>query len=104
MQNDVKPVPGQATDKAIPQAGQRMVVPAQKELPNEMHEPATGVQDSDGRAGGTIFTQPFAADETRLQELHGAVEYQKRTADPGRKPPFVAYTDLTAPRNTTPID
>ena len=104
MQNDVKPVPGQATDKAIPQAGQRMVVPAQKELPNEAHEPQSGVGDSDARGGGSIFTQMFAADETRPQELHGSVEYQKRTADPGAKPPFIAYTDLTQPRNTTPID
>lgn len=104
MQNDVKPVPGQATDKAIPQAGQRMVVPAQNELPREAHEPQSGTSDSDGRSGGTIFTQPFAADETRPQELHGAVEYQKRTADPGAKPAFWAYTELTTPRNTTPID
>lgn len=104
MQNDIKPVPGQATDKAIPQSGQTMVVPAEKALPNEAHEPASGVQDSDGRAGGRIFTQPFAPDETRLQELHGAVEYQKRTADPGAKPPFIPYTDLTVPKNTSPID
>lgn len=104
MQNDVKPVPGQATDKAIPQAGQRMVVPAEKALPNEAHEPATGVQDSDGRAGGRIMTTAFATDETRPQELHAAITYQERTADPGAKPPFVAYTDLTVPKNTTPID
>lgn len=104
MQNDVKPVPGKATDKAIPQAGQRMVVPAEKALPNEHHEPASGVQDSDGRAGGRIYTQMFAEDETRPQELHGAVEYQKRTADPGAKPGFIPYTDLTAPKNTSPLD
>lgn len=104
MQNDIKPVPGQGTEKAIPQAGQRMVVPAQKELPREAHEPQSGVGDSDARGGGTIFTQPFAADETRPQELHGAVEYQKRTADPGAKPAFWSYTQLTQPRNTTPID
>jgi hypothetical protein len=104
MQNDVKPVPGQATDKAIPQSGQRMIVPAEKELPREAHEPATGLQDSDARGGGRIFTQAFAADETRPQELHGAVEYQKRTADPGAKPVFWPYTDLTTPRNTTAID
>lgn len=104
MQNDVKPVPGQATDKAIPQAGQTMVVPAEKALPREAHEPATGVQDSDGRSGGRIFTKTFEADETRPQELHGAVEYQKQTADPGAKPAFWAYTELTRPKNTKPID
>lgn len=104
MQNDVKPVPGQATDKAIPQAGQKMVVPAEKALPREAHEPATGVQDSDGRAGGRIFTKTFAEDETRPQELHAAITYQEQTADPGAKPPFWPYTDLTVPKNTTPID
>jgi len=104
MQNDVKPVPGQATDKAIPQSGRRMVVPSENELPREAHEPATGLQDSDGRSGGSIYTAEFAEDETRPQELHGAVEYQKVTADPGAKPSFWAYTELTKPRNTTPID
>ena len=104
MQNDVKPVPGQATDKAIPQSGQKMVVPASKALPREAHEPQSGVGDSDARGGGSISTVAFSADETRPQELHGAVEYQKRTADPGAKPAFWDYTRLTQPRNTTPID
>jgi hypothetical protein len=90
MQNDVRPVPGPASQKAIPQAGQAMVVPAVNELPNESTE--------DARQGGRIFTQGFETDETRPQDLHGAVAYQQATADPGKKPAFVAYTDLTQPR------
>lgn len=90
MQNDVKPVPGTSTEKAIPQAGQTMVVPAENALPNESVENA--------RQGGRIYTKQFEADETRPQELHGSVNYQQTTADPGAKPPFVEYTDLTRPR------
>ena len=90
MQNDVKPVPGPSTNKAIPQA--TMVVEAENVLPNENTENA--------RQGGRIETQGFEADETRPQDLHGAVAYQQATADPGAKPSFVAYTDLTRPRGT----
>jgi len=96
MQNDIKPVPGAASDKAIPQAGQAMVVPSENALPNESVENA--------KTGGRIMTVAFAADETRPQELHGAVNYQKTTADPGQTPGFVAYTDLTRPKNTTAIN
>ena len=96
MQNDVKPVPGQKTEGAVPQAGQAMVVPADKALPNESMENA--------RQGGRIYTVAFAADETRPQELHGAVNYQKWTADPAQTPPFIAYTDLTVPKNTSAIN
>jgi hypothetical protein len=88
MQNDVKPVPGPATPSAIPQAHQ--VVAAENELPNEAME--------DARGGGEISTKGFEADETRPQDLHGAVAYQQATADPGAKPKFIAYTDLTKPR------
>lgn len=90
MQNDVKPVPGPATSSELPQA--HMVVPAENALPNENMENARG--------GGNVFTKEFAADETRPQDLHGAVAYQQETAEPGQKPPFVAYTDLTRPRGT----
>lgn len=90
MQNDIKPVPGGATPSEIPQA--HMVVEAENVLPNENTENA--------RSGGQIFTKSFAEDETRPQDLHGAVAYQQETADPGSKPPFVAYTDLTRPRGT----
>ena len=88
MQNDIKPVPGKATDSALPQAN--MVVPAENVLPRTSEENA--------RQGGSIFTKAFAADETRPQELHGSVQYQKDTADPGAVPKFVVYTDLTKPR------
>lgn len=73
-----------------------MVVPAEQALPNESMENA--------RQGGRISTKAFEADETRPQELHGAVNYQKATADPGAAPGFVAYTDLTKPKNTGPIN
>jgi hypothetical protein len=92
MQNDIKPVPGNATDKAIPQAGQAMVVPAVPEIPGTVEENA--------KTGGRIFTQGFEQDETRPQDLHGAVAYQQATADPGKTPQFIAYTDLTTPRST----
>ena len=92
MQGDIKPVPGPATDKAIPQSGQTMVVPAVPEIP--------GTAEENAKTGGRIETKPFEADETRPQDMHGAVKYQQTTADPGGTPKFYAYTDLTTPRST----
>lgn len=90
MQDDVKPVPGQKSEVAIDQA--HMVVPAVEET--------IGTQEENARQGGKIFTKSFEADETRPQDLHGAVNYQKETADPAKVPPFYSYTDLTKPRGT----
>lgn len=87
---DVKPIPGEATEKAIPQAGQEMVEPAGRELPNE--------SEHDARMGGRIYTCEHYEEETRPQEMHGAVYYQETTADPMEKPNFVKYTELTDPR------
>jgi len=67
-----------------------MVVPAENELPNE--------STHDARQGGSVETVGFSESETRPQELHGAVAYQEKTADPGGKPKFVEYTDLTKRR------
>ena len=86
----VPPTKDAPTPSAIPQA--HMVVPAENELPNE--------STFDARGGGMIETCTYETDETRPQELHGSVEYQKTTADPGKAPGFVAYTDLTRPRGT----
>jgi hypothetical protein len=85
MQNDVKPVSGGGKTP-----NEHSVVPAVNELPNESTE--------DARQGGRVVTKGFEADETRPQDLHGSVAYQQATADPGKKPSFVAYTDLTQPR------
>jgi hypothetical protein len=87
---DIKPIEGVATGEAIPQAGMEMVVPAGRELPNE--------EMNDARQGGRIFTEAYSSEETRPQEFHSSVKYQEATADPMQKPNFVAYTDLTAPR------
>lgn len=87
---NVEPIAGPSTESAIDQA--RMVVPAEKELPNE--------EEHDARQGGTISTKAFGgSEETRPQELHGSVNYQKTTST-GGKPKFVGYTELTAPRET----
>jgi hypothetical protein len=87
---DIKPVSGEATEKAIPQAGHEMVVPAEVEEPGEVAE--------DARQGGRIYTCEYYGEETRPQELHSSVKYQEMTADPGEKPRFVDYVDLTKAR------
>lgn len=69
-----------------------MVVPAVEETP--------GTAEHDARGGGEIYTCAHSDDETRPQDLHGSVNYQKTTADPGKSPEFIAYTDLTRPRGT----
>jgi hypothetical protein len=85
---DVKPIGGAPTPEAIDQA--YMVVESERELPNE--------ETFDARGGGKISTAAFGgSEETRPQELHGSVNYQKLTSTDG-KPGFVAYTDLTVPR------
>ena len=87
---DIMPVKGSPSESAIPQAGQEMVVPASRELPNE--------EMNDARQGGRIYTCGHYSEETRPQEFHSSVKYQEETADPKQKPNFVAYTDLTSPR------
>ena len=87
MTDVVKPTPGPASPAAIPQA--HMVVPNVQELPHE--------QEFDARGGGEISTAAFDTNETRPQELHGAVAYQEKFST-DKKPDFVAYTDLTKPR------
>jgi hypothetical protein len=89
---NILPISGEATEKAIPQAGMEMVIPSERELPNE--------EMNDARQGGRIYTCPYGSEETRPQELHSSVKYQEETADPAEKPNFVAYTDLTKPRET----
>jgi hypothetical protein len=85
-----EPTPGAATPAAIDQA--HMVTPAIEET--------IGTVENNARGGGSISTKPFDAGETRPQELHGSVNYQKETADPGQSPEFYPYTDLTKPRGT----
>lgn len=85
---NVPPIPGEATEAALPQ--QRMVVEAERELPNE--------ETFDARQGGSIYTCMHSEEETRPQEMHSSVHYQETTADPGEKPNFVTYTELTKPR------
>jgi len=85
---NVKPTHGAESETAIPQ--NHMVTPAKAEEPDE-HE-------SDARGGGSIYTCAFSETETRPQELHSSVKYQEETAMPGRKPDFVAYTELTEAR------
>jgi hypothetical protein len=85
---DVKPISGPSTPEAIDQA--HMVVEAVRELPND--------ETFDARGGGKIYTCEFGgSEETRPQEMHGSVNYQKITSSDG-KPNFVAYTELTSPR------
>lgn len=86
---DIKPIPGGATPVEIDQAV--MVVPAVAE--------ATGENTEDARQGGSVFTKAWAQDETRPQELHGSVNYQKETSTDG-VPKFYAYTDLTMAKGT----
>lgn len=87
---DVKPIPGPASEVAIDQA--RMVVPAERELPNE--------EEHDAKQGGNIYTCPFGgSEETRPQEMHGSVNYQKTTSTDG-VPNFVKYTELTDIKET----
>jgi hypothetical protein len=85
-----EPTPGPKTEAVIDQA--HMVTPAVEETP--------GTQEKNARQGGSISTKPFDSGETRPQELHGSVNYQKETSDPGGVPQFYAYTDLTKPRGT----
>lgn len=54
-----------------------------------------GTVEENAKTGGRIYTAGFSEDETRPQELHGALQYQKTTADPGSTPPFYDYTELT---------
>ena len=86
---DVKPIPGGKTEVDIDQA--HMVVPAVEEEPGEATE-------GDAKGGGHIYTCEHSESETRPQELHGSVNYQKTTAQPGQAPPFIPYTDLTEAR------
>ncbi len=88
---DIKPIPGASTPESIDQA--HMVVEAERELPNE--------QEYDAKGGGSIYTCEFGgSEETRPQEMHGAVNYQKTTSSEKAAPNFVTYTELTAPRTT----
>lgn len=87
---NIKPIEGPSTEAAIDQAV--MVVPAVAE--------ATGESTEDAREGGRISTKAYASDETRPQELHGSVNYQKETSDPGQAPKFYPYTDLTLAKGT----
>lgn len=89
MTDVVKPTSGSPTETDIDQA--HMVVPAVAETPDTSEENA--------RQGGTIFTKSFDSSETRPQELHGAVNYQKETSTDG-VPAFIPYTDLTMPKGT----
>jgi hypothetical protein len=57
-----------------------------------------GPNGNAGKQGGSIMTAGFNEEETRTPELHGSLQYQKTTADPGVEPPFIRYTDLTAPK------
>lgn len=86
---EMDPTPGAKTEVAIDQS--KMVVESERELPNE--------ETFDARQGGKIYTCAFSDSETRRPELHGSVNYQKETSTDG-KPGFVAYTDLTSPRET----
>lgn len=86
----VSPTSGAKTEVAIDQA--HMVVPNTSEEVGEAGE-------GDAKGGGTIFTKEFEADETRPQDLHGAVNYQKETSTTG-VPKFYSYTDLTATKGT----
>lgn len=74
---------GRAED--VPQG--RIVEPAEAQTPGTVEENA--------KTGGRIYTAGFNEDETRPQDLHGALAYQKETADPGRGPEFFRYTELT---------
>ena len=69
---------------------ERMVVPAVAEEPGE--------EENDAKGGGSIYTCAFSEGETRPQEMHSATRYQEETAQPGQKPKFYAYTDLTEAR------
>ena len=88
---NVKPTSGAATESAIDQA--HMVVPSTPETPGPAGE-------GNSKGGGEIYTCAFSETETRPQELHGSVNYQKTTADPGKAPSFIPYTDLTDPKGT----
>ena len=87
-EREMDPTPGPATESALPQA--HMVVPASGEEPGETEHEA--------RQGGTLHTVAYSEEETRPQQMHSAAHYQETTADPGGKPEFVAYTDLTKTR------
>ena len=54
--------------------------------------------ENDAKGGGSIYTCAFSEGETRPQEMHSATRYQEETAQPGQKPKFYAYTDLTEAR------
>lgn len=87
---DVKPIAGAATETDLDQA--RMVIPAVPET--------IGTSEENARQGGRIYTNQHSESETRPQEMHGAVNYQKITADPGGVPKFYPYTGLTIPKGT----
>ncbi len=87
---DIKPIAGPSTEAAIDQAV--MVVPASAET--------IGTSEENARQGGRIYTCEHSETQTRPQELHGAVNYQKTTADPGKVPSFYDYTSLTANKGT----
>jgi hypothetical protein len=79
-----------ASGPAVPPQGR--IVEAAK------FEEGGGDEMHDARQGGEIETVKFEEDETRPQELHGAADYQKETADPGKEPSLVRYTELTKAR------
>lgn len=85
---DIKPIPGASTEVAIDQS--QMVVPGERELPNE--------ETFDAKQGGKIYTCMHSEEETRPQEMHGSVNYQKITSTEKAAPNFVTYTELTSPR------
>ena len=87
---DVKPIAGPSTESALDQTN--MVVPAAVET--------IGTSEENARQGGRIYTCEHSGSETRPQEMHGAVNYQKTTADPGKAPTFYDYTSLTANKGT----
>lgn len=92
-------MPENAGEKPVKHSGgvedsiseERMVVPAVAEEPGEDGE-------GDAKGGGSIYTCAFSEEETRPQEMHSATRYQEETAQPGQKPKFYAYTDLTEAR------
>lgn len=61
---------------------------------------SVGTMEENARQGGRIATKGFEENETRPQEMHGSVNYQKETADPGQTPKFNSYTELTATKGT----
>ena len=85
---DIKPISGPSTDSILPQA--HMVTPAAVETP--------GTSEENARQGGRIYTCEHTETQTRPQEMHSSLHYQENTADPGAKPEFYDYTELTMRR------